>query len=145
MNNVCTLDLVKHVKTRSSVVFIFMYICLSIAAVHLFEIVAFCLSLPLPPLIRSYANKNTQFSSQFFFRVTYCLIHIFFFAESKYLRFYGDGKKETKRRRQEEVKIKCVISFRHQSASNQRDLELNSLLPTRYTTLFTTIITYKYT
>lgn len=71
------------------------------------------------------------------------LIHIFlriYIPKDDF--FYGKKNariaKEGRRRR----KIKCVISFRHQSASNRRDLELNSLLPTRHTTLFTTIITY---
>lgn len=46
-----------------------------------------------------------------------------------------EEKRETKARRRRS-QIKCVISFRHQSASNRWDLELNSLLLTRYTTLF---------
>jgi hypothetical protein len=143
MNNVCTLDLVKHVKTRKFCVFIFMYICLSIAAVwHLFEIVAFRLSFSFP-LSSDRTQIKTHNSRRRFFRVTYCLIHIFL-CWIKISTILRGREKETKRRRQEEVKIKCVISFRHQSASNRRDLELNSLLPTRYTTLFTTIITYKY-
>lgn len=51
-----------------------------------------------------------------------------------------ENRNETTKKKE---KIKCVISFRHQSASNRRDLELNSLLPTSYTTLFTAIITYE--
>lgn len=61
--------------------------------------------------------------------------YTFHSAESK-ISSHFTGRERTKAR-QEEVEIKCVISFRHQSASNRRDLELNSLLPTRHTTLFT--------
>ena len=107
-----------------------------------------CLKLSL--LFSLSRRDRTQIKTHNSRRLLYFALRIiwytFFFSLNQKSTIYGDrGErgKETKRRRQEEVKIKCVISFR-QSASNRRDLELNSLLPTRYTTLFTTIITYKY-